>query len=93
VNDESITKCAAQQITIEAIAIAESYVWSTGETTPRIQISDPKIYSVTLTGILGCTSLRTITVANTVVPVIEEIIRDGNFVTINATGNTGLRFS
>ena len=88
VNDESIIKCAAEQITLEATAIAESYLWSTVETTPRIQIIDPGIYSVTLTGILGCTSLRTITVANTVLPVIEEVIRDGNFITIKATGNT-----
>lgn len=93
VRDESITKCAEEQITLESTASAESYLWSTGEKTPNIQVSDPGIYIVTLTGVLGCTSVRTITVANTVAPVIEKITRDGNFITVYATGNPGLRFS
>ncbi len=93
VSDESITKCAQDQITLEATASAESYLWSTGEKTPSIQVSDPGTYTVTLTGLLGCASVRTIIVANTVAPGIEKITRDGNFITVNATGNSGLRFS
>ena len=93
VSDETVTKCAADEITLTASATAASYLWSTGEETFSIQVSDPGTYSVTLTGQLGCSSLRTITVENIVPPVIDEIIRDGNFITINATGNSRLRYS
>ncbi len=66
------------------------YNWSTGETTTEIDVNEPGIYTVTVTNVLGCSKVRTITVLPSNVATIESIdIEDGGesgTVTINVSG-------
>jgi hypothetical protein len=48
--------CPGDTITLTAINLANSYLWSTGDTTMSIQITQPGIYSVTTTDPLACQS-------------------------------------
>ena len=48
--------CPGDTITLTAINFANSYSWSTGDTTMSIQITQPGIYSVTTTDPLTCQS-------------------------------------
>jgi hypothetical protein len=48
--------CPGDTITLTAINIANSYSWSTGDTTMSIQVTQPGIYSVSTTDPLMCTS-------------------------------------
>src|ERR1051326_536521 len=48
--------CPGDTITLTAINIANSYSWSTGDTTMSIKVTTPGIYSVTTTDPLACQS-------------------------------------
>ena len=67
-----------------------SYDWSTGETTPQIQVNIPGIYTVNVTNANGCSKLRTITVLPSNIATFDSIdIIDGvdnNIVTIFVSG-------
>lgn len=66
------------------------YDWSTGETTPQIQVNIPGVYTVNVTNANGCSKLRTITVLPSNIATIDSIdIVDGvenNTVTIFISG-------
>jgi gliding motility-associated-like protein len=67
-----------------------SYDWSTGETTPQIQVNNPGVYTVNVTNSNGCSKLRTITVLPSNIATFDSIdIIDGvdnNRVTIFVSG-------
>jgi len=63
------------------------YVWSTGATTPMINVSEPNEYYVIARASNGCTDTAYITVAN-----FNEVVISGN-TTICAGGNTTLSVS
>jgi gliding motility-associated-like protein len=67
-----------------------SYDWSTGETTPQIQVNVPGTYTVNVTNSNGCSKLRTITVLPSNIATFDSIdIIDGvdnNTVTIFVFG-------
>lgn len=59
------TICEGQQLTINADPGLESYLWSTGETTPSITVDTPGIYTVEVTltqNSITCTALYTVNV-------------------------------
>ena len=66
------------------------YDWSTGETTPEIQVNTPGIYTVTVSNTNGCSTLRTITVLPSNIATFDSIeIVDGvenNTVTVFVSG-------
>jgi gliding motility-associated-like protein len=66
------------------------YDWSTGETTPEIQVNTPGIYTVTVSNTNGCSTLRTITVPPSNIATFDSIeIVDGvenNTVTVFVSG-------
>ncbi len=93
VSDETVFKCASETITLEAGAEADSYRWDSGETTPEIIVSNAGAYNVTLFSPLGCQSTRIITVVDVEAPVIQDVVRQGNFIEVMATGNSALRYS
>ncbi len=51
-----------EPITLTASADAISYKWSTGETTPSIEVNQAGIYSIEMTSQLGCYKTDTITI-------------------------------
>jgi hypothetical protein len=54
--------CPGDTITLYALNIANSYAWSTGDTTQAIQVTTSGIYSVTTTDALTCQSTTSDTV-------------------------------
>jgi len=50
-----------------------TYEWSTGQTTPTIQVNQPGNYSVTVTSQFGCEKTRTINVLPSVNATIENV--------------------
>ena len=74
-----------------------SYDWSTGETTPEIQVDSPGIYTVNVTNSEGCSKLRTITVFPSNIATLDSIdIVDGvenNTITVFVSGEGDYEFA
>jgi gliding motility-associated-like protein len=67
-----------------------SYSWSTGETTPDIEINQGGIYTVSVTNSNNCTSVRNINVLVSEIVEIELIVDNSNstvFVDVSGLGN------
>ncbi|WP_045468464.1 T9SS type B sorting domain-containing protein [Winogradskyella sp. PG-2] len=68
----------------------DQYLWSTGETTPEIEITEIGIYSVTITSEFGCTNSRTFGVSESEAATIEvtEVVdfSDPNNITVTISG-------
>jgi gliding motility-associated-like protein len=81
-------------ITLSAGSLSPSsgmdYLWSTGETTESIEINSSGIYTVTVTDFYGCSSIRTITVTDSEIAVVNYTIEGNignNSIIINAVGS------
>jgi gliding motility-associated-like protein len=86
VPNEKLVICKSKKLTIDA-KISETgmtYLWSTGEKTQSIEISNAGIYTVDITRAApeSCTVKKTITVIENPDPVIESVTVDGTTVTI-----------
>jgi gliding motility-associated-like protein len=57
--NQSDSLCAGSSITLTAPIGAQSYLWSTGDTTQSIVVSTAGSYSVTLTSVTGCQTTLT----------------------------------
>lgn len=69
--------CEGNSITIDAGIGYDNYNWSTSETSASIIVSQPGIYSVTVSenhGTLVCTTTKNFTVVNSNIATISEII-------------------
>lgn len=53
-SDISIPKCPTDLVTLSAPLGGETYLWSTGETTPSIEVIAESEYKVTITNAIGC---------------------------------------
>jgi gliding motility-associated-like protein len=72
-NQGPITICAGVPETIDAGGGFSSYLWSTGETTRRIDVTSGGEYTVTVTNANDCDSTATITVVESDVATITEL--------------------
>ncbi|KQR93875.1 gliding motility protein [Chryseobacterium sp. Leaf180] len=79
--------CPKTKTTLDAGPGFDTYVWSTGATTPSIINVGAGNYWVDLT-VNGCTYRQFVNVSESVLPVITQIDINGNTVTITATGGT-----
>ncbi len=74
-----------------------SYDWSTGETTPQIEINTPGVYTVSVSNSDGCSKLRSITVIPSNIATFDSIaIVDGvenNTVTIFVSGEGNYEYA
>ena len=74
-----------------------SYNWSTGETTPQIQVNNPGIYTVNVTNSEGCSKLRTLTVFPSNIATLDSVnIVDGvenNTVTVFVSGEGNYEYA
>lgn len=75
-------------MTLEANIANVSYLWSTGESTASIIVSQPGTYTVSVTDSNACSATKTITLNQIDVPAIEEIISD-EYDIIVVTSNMG----
>ena len=68
----------------------DTYLWSTGATTPEIEITEVGVYSVTVTTIFGCQNTRTFSVSESEAATIEVVetidFSDPNNITITVSG-------
>jgi hypothetical protein len=88
VTDETILFCENTDVILEANIANVSYLWSTGETTANIIVSEPGTYTVSVTDSNGCSSTKTITLNQIDLPVIGEILSNEYDITV-ATSNMG----
>ncbi|MCI5083582.1 MAG: HYR domain-containing protein, partial [Saprospiraceae bacterium] len=84
-----LSYCFGSETTLTAVG-ADTYAWSTGETTAEIIVSSPGIYSVTGTDANGCENVASVEVNELLLPEVE-IIGDlaycpGEFTTLEAIG-------
>ncbi|MFC5875488.1 gliding motility-associated C-terminal domain-containing protein [Chryseobacterium arachidis] len=84
---DNVVICPKTLTTLDAGPGFDSYLWSTGATTPSISNVGPGSYWVDLT-FNGCTYRQNVTVTESSVPVITTIEINGTTVTIGASGGT-----
>lgn len=80
--------CENTSATLSAFQPGLSYLWSNGQTTSQISVSQPGYYSVTLTTPQNCSAVQTFLALEDVIPVITSAVVVGNTLTIY-TGNSG----
>ncbi|MBL7807669.1 MAG: T9SS type A sorting domain-containing protein, partial [Saprospiraceae bacterium] len=68
----NITLQSGDTITLDADCNCSSYLWSTGETTSSISVTEMGIYTVTVTGTFGCTATDDVVVMTTGVNNLEN---------------------
>jgi len=95
---EELSLCENETYFLEVEDIYESYLWNTGETTPRIDISAPNTYTVTVTNTDGCEATKIFIISPSGVATITSIdVQDfsgnQNTVQINYTGLGDYLFS
>lgn len=82
------TLCTGETLTLDANSPSASYQWSTGETTPSIEITQGGAYSVVVTNAAGCTATDAITVVEATPDAIDLgpdlAICDGQQVVLDA---------
>lgn len=72
--DETLGMCNNNPVTLTADSGFRSYLWSTGETIPTIQVTVPATYTVTIENAVGCTKVKTFTVIGSEIATISDII-------------------
>jgi gliding motility-associated-like protein len=95
---EELSLCENETYFLEVEDIYESYLWNTGEITPRIDISAPDTYTVTVTNTDGCEATKIFIISPSGVATITSIdVQDfsgnQNTVQINYTGLGDYLFS
>ncbi|WP_298427297.1 choice-of-anchor L domain-containing protein [uncultured Kordia sp.] len=96
---EDITLCLNDlPLTVTAgSTIGNSYLWSTGATTPSIDITSVGTYDVTVTSPFGCTETASFTVSESELATIIDVdvvnFSDNNTITVNVTGNGDYLYS
>ena len=85
---ENLSMCENQPITLFAQVANATYEWSTGETTERIEIALPGLYTMVATSPNGCTATKTIRVEQIDQPRIDRIISENEDIIVSTT-NTG----
>ncbi|WP_167342093.1 T9SS type B sorting domain-containing protein [Nonlabens sp. SY33080] len=87
--------CPDETVVLDPQFSPASYVWSTGEGTPTIDVDTEGIYTVEVINNDGCSSTATFTVTITEAPIIDEIIVIGNDlqVTLSNTDLSNFQYS
>lgn len=93
VEDEQLELCENGQLLLDAGIENMSYLWSSGEITKSIKISNPGIYKVTVTSADNCSSTKTFEVSAVSVAGIKSIVSEGNSVTIEPLYDGNFEYS
>lgn len=74
-----------------------TYLWSNGETTPTIVVSEQGVYTVTITNAQGCSTTSTVNVREYQIPTVRDILisdfSENNTVQIVMSNYTNLEYS
>ncbi|MDG2431738.1 T9SS type B sorting domain-containing protein, partial [Flavobacterium sp.] len=98
---DTVPICANTSITINAGSDYDSYLWSTGETTPSIVVTNPANLSVTVTknyGTINCSSTKDFVVKKSTVATITSIetkdwTDNSNMITVYTTGTGDFEYT
>ena len=91
---ETLEICNGQEIKTLSAGISNvQYIWSTGETTPSIQIEIGGIYMVTVTNDGGCTATKTFQVEGLAPPVISNIFSEEESIIIETENEGNFEYS
>ncbi len=95
VEDETVILCEGSVITLNAGVSNATYLWSTGESSPSIQVNDNANYFVEITSLTAgnCSVTKNFTIIQYDNPVIENVIVKNNTVEIIISGNGDFEFS
>ncbi len=95
VEDEDVILCEGSSITLNAGVSNATYLWSTGESSPSIQVNDNANYFVEITSLTAgnCSVTKNFTIIQYDNPVIENVIVKNNTVEIIISGNGDFEFS
>lgn len=94
VEDEEFVICENDLLTLNATTSnVVSYLWSTGETTESIIVSQGGIYEVILTNSESCSATKTFTVDANTAPSIEDVNVNNSTATIVYSGVGTFEFS
>ncbi|WP_276976027.1 T9SS type B sorting domain-containing protein [Flavobacterium filum] len=95
VEDETVILCEGSVITLNAGVSNATYLWSTGESSPSIQVNDNANYFVEITSLAAgnCSVTKNFTIIQYDNPVIENVIVKNNTVEIIISGNGDFEFS
>jgi gliding motility-associated-like protein len=93
--DENKIICENSSLLLEAGILNVSYLWSTGETTPTITISNPGTYTVRATSLSSqnCWKTKTIVVTEHYKPLIQDVTIINTTATINTIGFGDFEYS
>ncbi|GAA4276225.1 T9SS type B sorting domain-containing protein [Aquimarina mytili] len=86
--DEELSFCEGENIILDANITNVTYLWNTGDTGSQIVVSTPGTYTVEVTNTNGCSSIKTITLAQNNIPIIENITSNGDSIIVT-TSNSG----
>lgn len=95
VEDETVILCEGNVITLNAGVSNATYLWSTGESSPSIQVNNNANYFVEITSLAAgnCSVTKNFTINQYDNPVIENVIVKNNTVEIIISGNGDFEFS
>lgn len=91
---ETLEICNGQEVkTLSAGLNNLQYMWSTGETTPSIDIEIGGVYTVTVTNDAGCTAVKTFQVEGLDPPIISNIFSQGESIVIEVENEGEFEYS
>ena len=91
--DTTLFLCEDSFITIDAEVDDVTYLWSTNETTKRIEVSETGEFSVQVTNANGCTNNRTFVVEQINSPIIQRITSDGPSIIVLTENEGNFQYS
>lgn len=93
---QDVTRCIGENPVLDATSPDCTYNWSTGATTPSIQVTAAGTYSVTITNPVGCSAMYEAVVAFVPPPNVQlgadTVLCDGEILMLDA-GNAGASYS
>ncbi|MEP0265827.1 T9SS type B sorting domain-containing protein [Dokdonia sp.] len=86
--------CNGQEIKVLSAGLSNvQYLWSTGETTPSIEIETGGVYTVTVTNDGGCNATKTFQVEGFDPPVIANVFSQGESIVIEVETDGDFEYS
>ncbi len=93
VSDEISTFCENTTIILDADLANMAYAWNTGENTQQIVVGQQGIYTVEVTNANGCSAVRSITLEQIDIPIIENVVSDGYSIIVKTVKSGAFEYS
>lgn len=93
INVSNVEFCKGTRAILDAGSGFTTYLWSTGETTQIINVTQPGIYTVTVTNASGCSNSAQLNVTETVAGTITGIEIYNNTATVNVSPSGNYLYS